>query len=199
MNWLAASQLVGVAGMPGTERGVRLRAQREGWQSRPRQVQGGGVEYAIAELPTVVQTQLIAASAPQESPASQNLAWHRYESAPEKQKQAAIEAHRAVMAVAYWLETGLSVRAALERVAETGTPLGTLKNWWYACQKVDRNDWLPTLLPKYKGSEKAEIPIEAWEYFKADWLRLEQPAMTACYERVCRQAKAQGWDLPVVA
>ena len=39
-------------------RGLNFKATREGWQSRPRQGQGGGKEYAYASLPQGVQAAL---------------------------------------------------------------------------------------------------------------------------------------------
>ena len=40
------------------QRQIQIQASREGWQSRPRQGQGGGKEYAFSSLPTGVQAAL---------------------------------------------------------------------------------------------------------------------------------------------
>ena len=45
----------------------------------------------------------------------------------------------------------------------------------------------------------AEIPPPAWETFRADYLRLERPAASACYERLQRVAEKEGWPLPSYA
>ena len=37
---------------------------------------------------------------------------------------------------------------------------------------------------------------EAWEYFKADYLRPEQPSAAACYERMKMAGKDRGWQIP---
>ena len=54
-QWFSAQELVGVASMTPSIRGLNFKATREGWQSRPRQGQGGGKEYAFSSLPTGVQ------------------------------------------------------------------------------------------------------------------------------------------------
>lgn len=55
----SAAELAGLPGLPGTERGVRKQADREGWTYRPRAGRGGGREYPIATLPTEARQALI--------------------------------------------------------------------------------------------------------------------------------------------
>lgn len=63
MMWFCASDLAGLPGMPGTSRGVLMRAQSSAWTARPRTGRGrSGCEYLIADLPEVTQ-QAIAAQA----------------------------------------------------------------------------------------------------------------------------------------
>ena len=47
-HWYSAQELNALAPAPGKERAVQHRATRVGWQSRPRQGQGGGREYAFS-------------------------------------------------------------------------------------------------------------------------------------------------------
>ncbi len=69
--------------------------------------------------------------------------------------------------------------------------------WWRKARDYDRADWLAVLAPKQGGGAlPAEIQPEAWDYFKADYLRLEAPALAACYERLTRIASDRGWDVP---
>ena len=75
---------------------------------------------------------------------------------------------------------------------------GSLKRWYYHVKPFERSDWLPRLLPSYgrrKGKD-AEFTDAAWESFKADYFRNEQPQFGSCYERLKRAAKEQGWCIP---
>src|SRR5438445_7664776 len=54
-RWYSATELAGLPGLPGTERNVRARADREGWASRPRSGRGGGSEYTESALPQITQ------------------------------------------------------------------------------------------------------------------------------------------------
>lgn len=49
-EWFTASELAGLPGMPATDRAIRIRADKQGWQSRPRR-SGKGSEYHIHSLP----------------------------------------------------------------------------------------------------------------------------------------------------
>ena len=57
--WYSVSELVGLPGLPLTDRAIQIRAKREGWEHRPRQGRGGGKEYAIHSLPAETQAFLI--------------------------------------------------------------------------------------------------------------------------------------------
>lgn len=89
-RWYTAADLAGLAGLPGTERNVRARAEREGWASRPRVGRGGGSEYAFNSLPQVTQAAILLRERPAEAtaprrnklaPSDAHLqsAWQRYE------------------------------------------------------------------------------------------------------------------------
>lgn len=43
---------------------------------------------------------------------------------------------------------------------------------------------------------RADCHDDAWEFIKADHLRLEKLALTKCYERLCRAAAQHGWPIP---
>lgn len=60
-NWYTAQELAGLPGMPGTERGVRKVADRQGWEGQ-RRLGSKAIEYAFAVLPPETQAALIAAS-----------------------------------------------------------------------------------------------------------------------------------------
>lgn len=53
-EWFTAQELISVAGLPTSERGIRKKAAAEGWQTRARAV-GKGNEYHISSLPADTQ------------------------------------------------------------------------------------------------------------------------------------------------
>lgn len=63
-EWYTAAELVNMPGLPGSERRIRDRANRENWLSRPRQAVGGGREYPLSALPAEAQAALVARDAP---------------------------------------------------------------------------------------------------------------------------------------
>ncbi|VXD03946.1 DNA-binding protein [Pseudomonas sp. 9Ag] len=66
-NWYTAQELAGKPGMPGTERGIRKLAERNGWEGQ-RRLGSKAIEYAFAVLPSETQAALIAASVGSEAP-----------------------------------------------------------------------------------------------------------------------------------
>ncbi|MDK4650071.1 DNA-binding protein [Kingella kingae] len=56
MSWVLSSDLIGLAGMPTTSRGITKKATTENWTKRRRQgVKGNVFEYEIASMPAEVQ------------------------------------------------------------------------------------------------------------------------------------------------
>lgn len=66
-RWLAASDIVGLPGLPGTRRGLSKAAVRAGWTSRRRSGRGGGLEYLVADLPAAARLELARREAEQYS------------------------------------------------------------------------------------------------------------------------------------
>ncbi len=62
-EYYSAKELAGMPGMPGTERAVQMRAQKDSGQSRPRQGKGGGREYHISSLPDDTRAAILAQEA----------------------------------------------------------------------------------------------------------------------------------------
>ncbi|MFI8744516.1 DNA-binding protein [Pseudomonas sp. NPDC077186] len=86
-KWFTAAELAGLAGMPGTERGVRKVADREGWEGQ-RRLGSKAIEYSFAVLPPETQAALLARlvnqAEPQPEPAAE----------PETAKRDALSASR---------------------------------------------------------------------------------------------------------
>lgn len=57
-QWYSAKELAGMVGLEGSVRTIYRKSEKENWQSRPRQGQGGGNEYHISSLPAATQDAL---------------------------------------------------------------------------------------------------------------------------------------------
>lgn len=141
-------------------------------------------------------------SLPGSSPApfeySGDSLWNRFDRLPEKLKAAAADRLDAIENALALIERGSAARQAWQIAAKrAGTSRATLQRWYSDCKRYARPDWLPALAPKYSGRlATAEISPQAWDYFKADYLRPEQPSAAACYERLKAAAEAHGWQIP---
>jgi len=56
--WYSTTELAGLPGIPGTDRGIRIAAQRENWKSQKR-AKGKGLEYHIESLPEQTRAHLV--------------------------------------------------------------------------------------------------------------------------------------------
>jgi hypothetical protein len=212
-RWYSAADLAGLPGLPGTDRNIRARADREGWQSRMRNGRGGGKEYAFTSLPAATQAALLLRERPAQistrpSPAPSDAqlrsAWQRYEQAKQPMKDVAALRLKALDTVEGLVRAGTPlmqaraiVAAQLQRDGVRGASSASLARWQQAVDRAHHADWLALLLPHYTGrTATADIEPEAWELFKADYLRLEQPTAQSCYDRLQRIAAPRGWTLP---
>ncbi|MDA8483623.1 Mu transposase C-terminal domain-containing protein [Pseudomonas resinovorans] len=66
-KWFTAQELAGLPGIPGTDRNVRLMAEREGWEGQ-RRLGSKAVEYSFSFLPAETQAALLARLVQQEEP-----------------------------------------------------------------------------------------------------------------------------------
>ena len=57
-GWYSAQELAGLPGMPGTDRRVRARAEKNLWVSR-KMLLGKGLEYALTSLPAETQKHIL--------------------------------------------------------------------------------------------------------------------------------------------
>ncbi|PNK61491.1 DDE endonuclease [Psychrobacter sp. FDAARGOS_221] len=206
--------------LPHTRVGVMKKAKKSNWTTRKRVGRGGGLEYAFESLPEDAQNEIHIKVAKQvakqqareakdnqpkqaDEPKQANylpeVLWSGWEDATAKQKQKATEQVGNCFAVDDLINTGMGTVQAIEQVAaDTGVSKGSLKRWYYKVRNFERSDWLPILIGNYHKSKKrqADFTPEAWEAFKADYLRLERPQMGTCYERLKLLAKEHGWTIP---
>lgn len=200
-----------------TPRGVMKRAERERWPYTEQRVSGGMRRlYAVDVLPPEVQAAVLLAQRPAVAIAPPRLTrsardeaqvralWARYDQVPEEMKATAKRRLGALQAVNKLVEQGHrlqdargAVAAQLQRDGVRGASVPSLSRWAAAVAGLEPQHWVAALIPNYTGgTATAEIPEEAWDTFKADYLRLEAPTATSCYERLQRIAKVRGWELP---
>ncbi|MBB4018202.1 hypothetical protein GGR16_003236 [Chelatococcus caeni] len=214
---LAAEKL---PGLPNTREGIAKKADDEGWREpaeeypqnpagkwRKRKGRGGGFEYRLDALPVRAKTILAfrarkAAEQPDRATAKADLSreelWRWYDQLPDKKKAQARAKFDALMAVRDLTLAGTQRDVALQLVAsEAGVSLRTLYNWQSEVDGVDPADWLPYLAPRHAGRQAAvECDPEAWEWFKGNFLRQEQPTAAHCYRQLQMVAAERGWKIP---
>lgn len=138
------------------------------------------------------------------SPEQVTAAWQRYEAAPQHIKDTAQQRLRALQAVDALVNSGRSLMDARELVAVQlqregvrGGSVASLCRWAKEANVAEVQHRLALLVPSYSGgTASAEIPAEAWDLYKADYLRLEAPSASSCYDRLARIAKVNGWVIP---
>lgn len=208
-DWYTPKELAGKPGMPGTDRGVNVWGTK-GLIERRKKVKGKGWEYAFSSLPVETQAALLKEKAlqPKTTKVSRPAAsrgvvdreslWASYERRPQKAKDEAARRLQALHAVERLIAEGQGKSHAVDQIATAfGESRATLYRWQKAIKGVDRSDWLAALVPGYVGrTAKAECDPEAWEYFKAQYLRPEAPSIAACYEWTKEAAKKHGWSIP---
>ena len=96
------------------------------------------------------------------------------------------------------IASGNRVDDALREVAaQYGCSKESIYKWRKILKGWPKSHRLYALLDNHGGgAEKIELCDRAWEYIKADYLRLEAPALTAVYDRAKRQGYLEGWKLP---
>lgn len=220
MDWITAKELIEFPGVPNSSVGIRKMAEREGWESRRKQgVQGRAIEFTVKSLPAVTQTAIIKkntvnlADKVEKQPKSKatksycrEALWSCWSKSNTKAQEKAQQALRTVQAVNALVANGIKKTDAYASVCEEyGVALSTLRRNCAKVKDIDESDWAPALLPKHfesaqvnKKNSFAEVTPQAWEYFKADYLREEQPTLAKCYERLKRVAAKEAWTVPSI-
>lgn len=200
------------------KRSAERRAVKEGWKFVDEQVRGGRRRlYSLGHLPSDVQTAVLIKREPPASEASHHApsrtwtrdqvesAWQVYNRRPDHQKATAQRRQRALLAVESLVETkGMGLLQArslvatqLQREDVRGASAPSLARWAAIVDGAPRDAWTALLVPEYLGrTSTAEMPEQAWDMFKGDWLRVEAPTAKSCYARLERKAAAEGWTLP---
>jgi len=206
--WFSATELAGIGGLPHCPKAIRRLAQQQAWRRRRRQGRGAGVEYHVDSLPAaaqdalVFQPELIYPPAERDTDAPANAdrehLWAAFDQLPESARDVARRRLAALHSIEALEAAGSSRVEAVDAVAQqTGAGRATIYRWLSQARGIDRSDWLAALAPRHAGRPAdTEIDAEAWDLFRADYLRPEAPGVAACYERLERAAAAHGWRVP---
>lgn len=199
---LTAREIAGAAGV--SRQAIQKRATRESWACRQRQGRGGGVEYRITELPADIRAAISLETPepttprPATPPADRATLWAEFERKPQNIKDQARRRLRLLDAVEQLVAEGEPKTRAYQIVSDqAGESAATLYRWAKTLDGIDIADRLPALAPRWSGRQTtAECSVEAWDYFRSDYLRPERPTARACYDRLSRAAHRHGWDVP---
>lgn len=203
-EWFTVKELIKSPTTSETERSVQRRAIKESWASRKKN-KGKGYEYHISNFSPATQAALIRQQLIDEEPqkpkqiayGSESL-WMRWDRVPESQKKEAQRRLEIMYLVEKLMHNGNGKTDAIKLAAELyDITRATYYNWEKSLKPYERGDWLPALITGHAGRTKhAECTDEAWEFFKADYLRKEKPTIAACYHRLERVAAEHGWTIP---
>jgi len=220
--WFTAAELAEMAlpGLPSTKRGVQNLSDRDLWASRTsaegqalsrkRIGRGGGLEYHASLLPEAARAKIILAprDAIAERPDRESM-WLKFDRLPASVRAKA-EARLAVLQqVEDLMRAGLQKGRAIDQVValaaaqakargeESGFGASTVHAWFALVLGVSPDDRAAYLAPAYAGRTRtADLPMEAWELYKGDYLRQSKPTFEACHRRLERLAADKGWTLP---
>ncbi|MBQ4781982.1 DDE endonuclease [Pectobacterium versatile] len=220
-QWLTIAEILGAPGYPTTERGLRMTMDKQAaiQPSIRRKRQGTkAFEYNISTLTPLARTYVLrqrgeihfgdkSYKIPCENGSTadycREVLWHRWESATEKQRLAAQKKTESVIAVSALVDTGIDVVTAFDAVAEThDASVASVRRWYYTARKFSREDWMPSLLGQYghnietRRKKEADCDPVAWDFFIADYLRPERPALRTAYARLEEAAAANRWAIP---
>ncbi|MDD2870113.1 transposase domain-containing protein [Neomegalonema sp.] len=213
IEWMSAADWAaqGLPGLPSTARRIADRANRDQWQSRPREGRGGGLEYHWSSLPEgaraawLLRHGVAPAAAPKSEPEPlaeeppQEEAWTAYQAAPDHLRQEAERRMKLILDVLTLIEAGSGRVSAVELIAEkSGTAPATLRRWIAAVKRVEQRNWLPALAPRYAGKaeRRAECDESAWDWYAGHYLTRRQPSHADSYRRLEEVAANEGWRIP---
>lgn len=211
------------AGLGVTARSIQLRSKKQAWPNTGETIKGGGYKYDLDKIPLAPEEKIkvkaflalsgkhpvAADSNPQlhsESTSESALLddedreslWDYYGRKAQNNKAGAARRLKAVRAIDALVASGIAKMEACRIVAERieAHPM-TVYGWTKKGEAVPACDRLTVLVDTRGGHRpRAEVSPEAWEYFKADYLRRDRPTLQSCYERLQRAAQKHDWSIP---
>lgn len=220
-EWFTLAELaaMGLPGLATTKRGLQLIADREGWATmrtasgealaQPRKARGGGTEYHLTLLPEAARTKLAQARPAVTKAEDRASTLLRYERLPQSAKDEAFRRLTFIQAVERLQRDGMTKTRAIEHAVsqavlsaranggEAGVSERTANEWFQRIVGVEPQDRVAYLAPRYGGRMSTKsCPAEAWDLYKANYLRLEKPTHARCYRDLLKLAESKGWALP---
>jgi len=211
-EWFTIKELTEaqLPGLPKGRRGIKAKADREGWGERlncagallsRRRIglRGGGNEYHFSLFPDPTQRHLLRnkqLSEPTET--ARSACWDTFETLTEKQKQTARDRLLVIEKVETLVRHGLQKNIAVSTIAAEQKVSGrSIYNWFGLVDGKPQGDWLPLLAPRHAGRRTSKpCDPQAWEFIKADYLRLSEPRFRDCFRRLELAAREHGWTIP---
>lgn len=214
--WVTAQECVGLPGLPSMQHNIRANLDKLAGEERRKRTGSKAFEYPLNCLPPVARAVIlkrqgvievsgtpIAVKKRQSGSYAGELLWQAWNKASDKQREKARERCESVLAVAELLDSGVDVLTAFDSVGEAlSVAPASVRRWYYQVKNFDRSDWAAALISQHGRSlearrkKEAECSSEAWDFFLADYLRPEQPALRTCYARLTEAAAAHSWVIP---
>lgn len=187
---------------------------------RRRRGRGGGLEFHWSILPAEARTKIAIGKVtittfdpPDDAGADQVVVdnrmdapalerseiWRQFDTQPQHRKDEAGKRVKLLDAIERLSNSGTPRCTAFALIAaESGVAERTLRLWRAKVDGIERPDWQAYLVPRHVGARGREKPVDgdAWDFIRADWLRVEQPPFTSCWRRLEHVAKERGWELP---
>ncbi len=212
-DWFTVAELVTLKlpDLPTTAANIRAHCKRHGWEAGPFcQVRKTGtkpaLEFHISLLPQAARLTLELAEqagdgeTPAELLARKNALWSRFNRLSKAQKTLCETRLNVLKRVELLVsERGVSRTSAVAMATfDAGVQKSAYYEWRQMTHGLDQDDWLAALAPSTafangEVSETADCHPQAWAVLKSDFLRPERPSFSACYRRVERTAKREGW------
>ncbi|WP_349433608.1 transposase domain-containing protein [Pararhizobium sp. A13] len=200
-------------GLPTSARRMRDQAERCGWDLNPGKVRkaeqrGGGMEYHVSVLPSAAGAKLAylhTAEVVTDDLDRSKMLWTRFEALSSEHKTICSERLATLTEVEEMRASGIKAGDAVGYCSKkAGIATATYYEWRQMVEGWPRRDWLAALAPSFSPvasgvvADTADCHPKAWEYLKSDFLRPEKPKFSACFRRMEKIAKREGW-LPILS
>ncbi|MGV2183654.1 transposase domain-containing protein [Rhizobium rhizogenes] len=201
-------------GLPASLSGFAKKAKAEGWRANPAlfckadgREGGGGFKYHVSLLPKEARDRLTFITADTTDAetkavkARKDALWARFNKLS-KDHKAICETRLKVLRRVEELVRDRSIRrdaAVAIATFDAGVQKSAYYEWRKMTEGLDAEDHLAALAPDFAGNDGtvadlAECHPKAWEVLTSDYLRPEKPAFSACYRRMAKAAKRNGWE-----